>query len=162
MPSFDAVSKVDLQEVKNALDQVQREITQRYDFKGTKASIELKDDKQITIIADDKMRLNSLQEMLKLKMSKRGVSHKLLKFNDPVPAASDTLRQVVDVKDGLTDEELKKLSKLIKASGLKVSAQIQAQQLRVIGKKRDDLQTAIAYLTKEAADLELQFNNFRE
>lgn len=162
MPSFDVVSKVDLQEVRNAVDQVQREIATRYDFKGCKSSIELQTETNIVIIADDKMKLQAMQDLLRQKFAKRGVSVKSVKFNDPTPAASDTIRQEVSVKQGLNDEEAKKINKSIKTVGLKVSSQIQGDQLRVTGKKRDDLQAVIAHLRAEIKDIELQFVNFRE
>lgn len=163
MPSFDVVSEVNIQEVKNAVDQVQRELGTRYDFKGSKSSVALDEKLMIlTIIADDKMKLAAVQDLLKQKLSKRGVSPKQVEFKDPEPAASDTLRQQVILKQGLKEEELKRLNKAVKASGLKVTSQIQGSQLRVMGKKRDDLQSMISHFRKEAADLELQFTNFRE
>lgn len=161
MPSFDVVSEVDAQEVLNAVDQTKREMATRYDFKGSKATIEL-EDLVITIEADDDLRLKAIQEILKTKLAKRQVSLKLLDFQNPKPAGGDMIRQIVTVKDGLKDEELKKLSKLIKTTKLKVQPQIQGNQLRVTGKNRDDLQSAIAHLKSEATELELQFINFRD
>lgn len=161
MPSFDVVSEANMQEVKNAVDQVHREITTRYDFRDSKSMIEL-EETTIKLLADDKMKLGAIQEVLKQKLAKRGVSLKTVEFKDPEPAGGDMIRQLVLVKQGLSDEELKKINKAIKASKIKVSSQIQGAQVRVSGKKRDDLQTAIATLRTEFKDLELQFTNFRE
>ncbi|RIL11545.1 MAG: YajQ family cyclic di-GMP-binding protein [Proteobacteria bacterium] len=162
MPSFDVVSIVNSQEVKNAIDQVQRELTQRYDFKGSKSSVELKDIATIEVVADDTMKLQAIQELMRQKFAKRGVSNKSVKFSDPIKGASDTLRQEVRVKQGLTDEELKRLNKSIKDLKIKVTAQIQGDQLRVSGKKRDDLQGVIAALRNSIQDIDLQFVNFRD
>lgn len=161
MPSFDIVSEVDMQEVRNALDQVQREISTRYDFKGTNVTVELIEE-QINLHADDSMRMNSVQTMLMEKLAKRKVSLKSVEFKEPVKAGGDTLKQEVLIKQGLSDEDLKKVGKLIKAQKFKVNTQIQGNQLRVLGKKRDDLQAVIQFLRSEVKDLELQFTNFRE
>lgn len=161
MPSFDVVSEVDLQEVRNAVDQVQREIATRYDFKGTNVTVELTEE-LIAIHADDTMRLKAVQEILMQKLAKRKVSLKSVEFKDPVPAGGDTVKQEVVIKQGLGDEDLKKLGKLIKAQKIKVNTQIQGDQLRVMGKKRDDLQEIIQLLRSEIKDLELQFINFRD
>lgn len=162
MPSFDIVSSVNLQEVKNAVDQSKKEILTRYDFRGSKASIEILEEKIIELIADDQMKLTALNDILKLKLSKRGVSTKLMEFQDPKPAGGDTLRQEVLIKLALKDTEIKKITKTIKELPVKVAAQIQGDQVRVSGKKRDDLQAAIAHLRATMTDLELQFINFRE
>ena len=162
MPSFDVVSKVDLQEVKNAVNQVQKEIMSRYDLKGSKSRVELVQETLINLNADDKLKLQALQELLRQKLAKRGVSLKSVKFGEPQAGGGDILRQEVVLKQGLTEEELRKFNKLIKAQGLKVTAQIQGDQLRVSGKKRDDLQTVIAHLRSQITDIELQFVNFRE
>lgn len=161
MPSFDVASQVDIQEVRNAVDQVQREISTRYDFKGSQSSVEL-EPPLIKIHTEDKMKLNGIQTLLREKLAKRGVSLKSVVFKDPVPAGGDTLKQEVTVKEGLSDDELKRLNKIIKNQKVKVSSQIQGNQLRVSGKKRDDLQQIIALLKAEVADLDLQFINFRE
>lgn len=163
MPSFDVVSEVNMQEVKNAVDQVQREIGTRYDFKGSKSSIELKEkETQIIIIADDKMKLSAVQDILRQKLAKRGVSAKSIEWKDPIPAGGDLLRQELVIKQGLSQEETKRVTKSIKEMKEKVSAAIQGAQVRVTGKKKDDLQTVIAQLRKLLPDLELQFTNFRE
>lgn len=162
MPSFDVVSEVNVQEVRNAVDQVDREIGTRYDFKGSKASIEFKDESIIILVADDQMKLSAMQELLRQKLAKRGVSVRSVEFKDPQAAGGDTLRQEVLVKQGLKEEDLKRLNKQIKGLGLKVSSQIQGDQLRVTGKKRDDLQAVIAGLREQVKDIELQFTNFRD
>lgn len=162
MPSFDIVSEVNVQEVRNGVDQTKKEIGTRYDFRDSKSSVDFENEEKIIIIADDKMKLQAVQEILKQKLSKRGVSLKSVEFKDPAAAGGDTLRQEVIVKKGLTDEELKKLNKTIKELKLKINSQIQGNQLRVMGKKRDDLQAAIAQLKANVKDIELQFVNFRD
>jgi cyclic-di-GMP-binding protein len=163
MPSFDVVSTVNMQEVKNAVEQVQREITTRYDFKGSKSSIELKEkEAQIIIVADDNMKLAAMQDILRQKLSKRGVSLKSTEWKDAAPAGGDTIRQEVIVKQGLSSDELKRLNKAIKEMKEKVSSQIQGDQLRVTGKKRDDLQSVISQLRASIKDIELQFVNLRD
>ena len=163
MPSFDVVSEVNMQEVKNAVDQAQREIATRYDFRNSKTTMEL-DEKAstITLLADDKMRLAATVDILKQKLSKRSVSLKSAEFVDAVAAAGDMLRQVVKIKMALTEEERKRINKLIKETKMKVTSQIQGDQVRVTGKNRDDLQTAIAHLKSSVNDVDLQFINFRD
>jgi len=163
MPSFDVVSEANLQEVKNAVDQVDREISTRFDFRGAKSSITLDEAKLLVVLlGDDKMKLAALQELLRQRLAKRGVSLKLVEFKDESEAAGGMLRQEVVIKQGLGEVDLKRLNKLIKESKLKVTSQIQGNQLRVTGKKRDDLQTVIAALKRDVQDLELQFTNFRD
>ena len=163
MPSFDIVSTVQMNEVTNAVDQTSREIATRYDFKDSKSSLSLNaKDSVIDIVADDNMKLKALNEILRQKLSKRGISLKSVEFEEAQPAGGDTLKQIVKIKQGLTDEELKKLNKQIKDIKLKVNTQIQGDQLRVMGKKRDDLQEAIAFLKANISDIELQFINFRD
>lgn len=163
MPSFDIVSEVNIQEVKNAVDQTHREIQQRYDFKDSNATIELKEKEGVIALhGPDKLRMAAMQEILRQKLSKRGVSQKSVTFEEPTPAGGDTLRQAVTIKQALTDEEKKKINKAIKDTKLKVTSQIQGDQVRVTGKKRDDLQAAIATLRSSITDIELQFTNFRE
>jgi hypothetical protein len=161
MPSFDVVSEVDMQEVRNAVDQVQREIATRYDFKGTNVTVELVEE-QINVHADDQMRLSAVQTMLMEKLAKRKVSLKSVEFKDPFPAGGDTIKQEVLIKQGLCDDDLKKVNKLIKGQKVKVNSQIQGNQLRIMGKKRDDLQAVIQFLRSEVKDIELQFTNFRD
>jgi uncharacterized protein YajQ (UPF0234 family) len=163
MPSFDVVSEVNTQEVKNAVDQTQREIQTRFDFKDANATVEVNEkDWTITLQGPDKLKMSALEEILKLKLSKRGVSLKSVTFEALQPAGGDTLRQKVLVKQGLTEEERKRVTKNIKDSKLKVTAQIQGDQVRVSGKKRDDLQSTIAHLRSSITDIDLQFTNFRE
>jgi len=161
MPSFDVVSIVDMQEVRNAVDQAKREISTRYDFRGSKSQVELKE-ALIELLADDDMKLTAIQEILKQKLAKRGVSLKSLAFKDKEKVGGDMLKQEIDIKQGLKQEELKRLNKMIKAQKFKVSSTIQGDQLRISGKKRDDLQTVISHLKTEVEDLELQFENFRD
>ena len=163
MPSFDVVSEVNTQEVKNAVDQTQREIKTRFDFKGANATVEVNEkDWTITLQGPDKLKMAALEEILKQKLSKRGVSLKSVTFEALQPAGGDTLRQKVLVKQGLTEDERKRVTKNIKDSKLKVTAQIQGDQVRVSGKKRDDLQSTIAHLRSSITDIDLQFTNFRE
>lgn len=163
MPSFDIVSSVNMQEIKNAVDQAQREIATRYDFKDTLATIELQEKEgKINVHTSDKMRLSAIEEILRQKLSKRGVSLRSVTFEDPQSAGGDTLRQTIAVKQALSDEERKRINKLIKETKLKVTSQIQGDQVRVTGKKRDDLQTAIAELRAKVTDVDLQFVNFRD
>lgn len=161
MPSFDVVSEVNMQEVLNAVDQVRREISTRFDFKHSKSSVVL-EGSEIKVLADDNMKLKAIDELLRQKLAKRGVSLKAVEFADATPAAGDALRQVVTVKQGLNDEQLKRIAKMIKALGAKVQSQIQDQQLRVSGKKKDDLQVVIAHLKTEVKDADIQFINFRD
>lgn len=163
MPSFDVVSQVNMQEVKNAVDQASREVAQRYDFRDSGANIELKEKEgSIVMQGPDKLRMTAMEEILKQKLSKRGVSLKSVTFEEAQPAGGDTLRQAVVIKQSLNDEEKKRINKLIKETKLKVTSQIQGDQVRVTGKKRDDLQAAIAQIRASISDLDLQFTNFRE
>ena len=153
MPSFDVVSEVDMQEVRNAVDQAARELSQRFDFKGTDSTIELKE-KTIELHTESEPRLEALKQMLAEKMVKRGVSLK---------AAKGTVRQTVTLRVGITDDKAREVGKFIKGLALKgVQHQIQGDQLRVTGKKRDDLQSVIASLKEKDFDLPLQFTNFRD
>ena len=161
MPSFDVVSTIDMPEVVNAVDQTKREIGTRYDFKGSSAEVELKDN-VITILVEDDLKLNAVDEILKQKLAKRGISLKSVIFKDAERAGGDKRRQEVTLKQGLEMEELKELNKLIKQEKFKVTAQIQSDQLRVSGKKKDDLQAVIAFLKEKKQDIDLQFVNFRD
>lgn len=163
MPSFDVVSEVNKQEVKNAVDQTAREIQTRFDFKDSKATVELNEkDSVITLHGPDKLKMAALEDILRQKLSKRGVSLKSVKFEGAQPAGGDTLRQLVTIKQGLSEDERKRVTKMIKEAKLKVTAQIQGDQVRVTGKQRDDLQTAIAKLKTAITDIDLQFINFRD
>ncbi len=162
MPSFDVVSEVDMQEVRNGVDQASREIAQRFDFKGTDSSIELKE-KSIELHTESEPRLEALKQVLEEKMVKRGVSLKALGYGTVEEASKGTVRQEVTLRVGITDDKAKEVGKFIKALGLKgVQHQIQGEQVRVTAKKRDDLQTVIAQLKDNDFDLPLQFNNFRD
>lgn len=163
MPSFDVGSSVDMQEVKNALENSKKEIEQRYDFRGSKSSFELKEKEALIIImADDRMQMDALKEIFLQKAAKRGLSMKAFEFAEAEAAGGDMLKMTVTVKNKLDAEQLKKLNKLIKESGIKASSQIQGDQVRVTGKKRDDLQGVIQYLKTKAVDLPLTFVNFRD
>jgi uncharacterized protein YajQ (UPF0234 family) len=163
MPSFDVISKVNIQEVKNAVDQTQREIQTRYDFKDANATVELNEKEGVIgLHGPDKLRMSSMEEIIKQKLAKRGVSLKSVTFEETVPAGGDTLRQKITVKQSLSDDERKKINKFIKDQKLKVTSQIQGDQVRVTGKNRDDLQATIAQLRAKMSDLDLQFINFRD
>lgn len=162
MPSFDVVSEVDMQEVRNGVDQASREISQRFDFKGTDSSIELKE-KSIELHTESEPRLEALKQVLEEKMVKRGVSLKALGYGNVEEASKGTVRQEVTLRVGITDDKAKEVGKFIKALGMKgVQHQIQGEQVRVTAKKRDDLQTVIAAVKEHDFDLPLQFTNFRD
>lgn len=161
MASFDIVSKVDMQEVDNAVNQSKKEIETRYDFRNSKSSISLSKN-SIEIIADDEFKLNSVLEILKAKMIKRNVSLKSLTPGKIEKASGDTVRQRFEIKQGLTQDEMKELNKKIKETGLKVQTQIMGEELRVTGKKIDDLQTVIAHLKSIDFKVPLQFVNYRQ
>ena len=161
MPSFDIVSKVDMQEVDNAVNQAKKEIETRYDFRNSKSSITLLKD-AIEIVADDEFKLNSVIEILKAKMIKRNVSLKSLSPGKVEKASGDTVRQKFTIKQGLTQDEMKELNKKIKDTGLKVQTLIMGEELRVSGKKIDDLQAVIAHLKSIDFKVPLQFVNYRQ
>jgi cyclic-di-GMP-binding protein len=162
MPSFDVVSELDMQEVRNAVDQTAREISQRFDFKGTDSSVELKE-KTIEVHPESEPRLQALRQVLEEKMVKRQVSLKALDYGTVEEATKGTVRQTVTLRMGITDEKARAVGKFIKGLGKKgVQHQIQGEQVRVTGKKRDDLQAVIAALKDEDFDLPLQFTNFRD
>jgi uncharacterized protein YajQ (UPF0234 family) len=158
--SFDIVSKVDKQALADAINQAQREIATRFDFKNSKSSIEL-GDAAVTIVADDEMKLRNVIDIVQSKCVKRGVSLKALKFGKVEPAAQGTLRQVVTVEQGIAKDRAKRLVDAIKSAKLKVSTQIQDEQLRVSGKSKDDLQKAIALVKGMDLDFPVQFVNYR-
>ncbi len=161
MPSFDIVSKVDMQEVDNAVNQAKKEIETRYDFRNSKSTITLQKD-VIEIIADDEFKLNSVLEILKSKMIKRNVPLKSLSYGKLEKASGDMVRQKITIKQGLTQEEMKELNKVIKELGLKVQTQIMGDELRVSGKKIDDLQAVISHLKSVEFKVPLQFVNYRQ
>jgi hypothetical protein len=161
MPSFDIVSKTDLAEVDNALQGLRREIETRFDFKGSKCSIERKDN-TLTVVADDDMKLRQMQELLKGYVTRRKLDARCLDFKPPEKASGNTLRQIVTVKQGIESTLAKQIVKAIKDSKLKVQAAIQGDELRVSGKKRDDLQSAIQLVRDLKIDQPLQYVNFRD
>lgn len=160
MPSFDICSDIDLQEVRNAVDQANREIATRFDFKGVKASFELADGK-ILMVGEQEFHLQQMMDILRQKLVKRSVDIKAIDPQEPVVTLS-AARQEIGLKQGVDAETAKRMVKLIKSSKLKVQAQIQGDQVRVTGKKRDDLQEAIAALRAEDWGLPIQFTNFRD
>jgi len=161
MPSFDIVSKTDMAEVDNAVQGVAREIGTRFDFKGSKCTVERKD-ALITILADDDMKLRQIQELLKGYMVRRKLDATALEFKEPQKAAGNALRQEVVVKQGIDQALGKRIVKDIKDSKLKVQVSIQGDELRVGGKKKDDLQDAIAFVRGLKIEQPLQFVNFRD
>lgn len=160
MPSFDIVSEVNLQEVRNAVDQANREVDNRFDFKGTHAKFELAEEK-ITVHAQNEFQLKQMQDILQNKLIKRGIAPGSTDMGKIETNLSEA-RQLVTIKQGIETELAKKLVRVIKDSKLKLQAAIQGDQVRVTGKSRDDLQTAIALLKQQKIELPLQFTNFRE
>ncbi|MGE4273122.1 MAG: YajQ family cyclic di-GMP-binding protein [Desulfitobacterium sp.] len=158
--SFDIVSKVDLQEVTNAVHQAQKEIEQRFDFKNSKSSIELQEDK-ITLISDDDFKLRNVIDILEGKLVKRQVSLRALDYGKIQAAAGDTVRQEVKLIQGISQEKGKEINKIIKDSKIKVTSSIQGDQVRVTGKDKDDLQAVIGLLRKQDLGVDLQFINYR-
>jgi len=161
MPSFDIVCDIDMQEMDNAVNQVKKEITTRYDFKHSKASIELTDG-VVKLTGDDVNNLNTVCEILRAKMVRRKLDAKSLEYGEAESASGDTKRQVLTIKQGVDKELAKKIVKLIKQEKMKVQAAIQGEQVRVTGKKRDDLQAAMALVRQMDADRPLHFTNFRD
>lgn len=163
MPSFDAVSEVDKQEIDNAVNQTVKEIAQRYDFKGTKTTVEYqKTQSQIHCVTDNESKMQAVVEILQSKAFKRGIDIKSLSIGKVEPAGGQLVKCDIKVLEGIETEKGKKLVALIKDSKLKVQAQIQDNQVRITGKKRDDLQEAIALLKGAEFELPLQFKNFRD
>ena len=161
MPSFDIVSKTDLAEVDNALAGITREVAQRFDFKGSKCSAERKE-QMITVLADDDAKLKQMHELLKVHFTRRSVDPKALDYKVVEKASGNTVRQQIRIKDGIESVLAKSLVKEIKDSKIKVQVSIQGDELRVSGKKRDELQETIALLRKLDVDQPLQFINFRD
>ncbi len=161
MPSFDIVSRADVQEIDNALNSVKREIEQRFDFKGSKCEIK-REENEITLLADDDYKLDQMQQMLKGHVVRRGLDAKSLDFKKVEQATGRSLRQKIDIKQGVESETAKKITKEIKASKIKVQASIRGEEVRVDGNKRDDLQQAMALIKALELDLPLQFVNFRD
>ena len=161
MPSFDTVCEANLVEVKNAVDNTAKEIATRFDFKGTSASIEIKD-KDITLIGDADFQLTQIEDVLRNKLTKRNVDVRFLDLGDVQKMGGDKVKRVIKVRNGIESELAKKIQKLLKESKLKVQAAIQEDKVRVTGAKRDDLQTAMALIRKDVADVPLSFDNFRD
>jgi uncharacterized protein YajQ (UPF0234 family) len=161
MPSFDIVSETDMQEMSNAVNQAIKEITTRYDFKGSKASIELADN-SITVIGDDINKLNTVTEILRAKLVRRKLEPSCLEYAEPEDASGGCKRQTIQIKQGVSTELAKRIVKEIKMKKMKVQASIQSDQVRVNGKKRDDLQAVMALVRAMDADRPLSFTNFRD
>ena len=160
MPSFDIVSELNAHEVANAVDQANREVGTRFDFKGSNANFELKEF-VITLSAQAEFQLKQMMDVLRLKLSKRGIDVMCMKVDDPV-IAGNSARQVVTLRQGIETELGKKIQRLIKDSKLKVQAAIQDKQVRVTGKSRDDLQEVIAMMRSAKLEMPFQFTNFRD
>lgn len=160
MPSFDIVSKVDMQEVDNAINQAKKEIAQRYDFKGTKSEIDMKEE-TITVLADDDYKLKAIIDIIQSKILKRKISLRSLDYGKEEPASGSMIRQVITIKQGIATEKGKEINKIIKNTKMKVQSQIQGDQVRVTGKKIDDLQEVIQLLKGKDLDVDLQFINMR-
>ena len=161
MPSFDVVSEVDLHEVRNATDQANKEVTTRFDFKNSDASFELKDD-IITLKAENTFQLKQMMDILRNKFTKRSIDAGALDPQQASETGINNASQKVLLKQGLDSDNGKKVVKALKGAKLKVQSQIQGEQVRVTGKKRDDLQEAIALLREQELGLPLQFTNFRD
>ena len=161
MPSFDIVSDVNRQEVKNAVEQANKEITNRYDFKGSDARIE-QDELKLTVFADDDFKLGQVMDVFRLRLAKRNVDVRYLEIGAVEKISGDKVKQLVTVKVGIPTEKGKALQKLLKEAKLKVQAAIQGEAVRVSGAKKDDLQTAMQLVRKSVTDLPLQFTNFRD
>ena len=161
MPSFDIVSKVDMQEVDNAVNQAIKEIGQRYDFKGSKSEISMEKD-AVKVLADDDYKLKAVIDVLQSKFVKRNISIKFLDYGKVEQASGGMVRQLITIKQGVSKEKGKEIIAVIKESKIKVQAQIQDDQVRVTGKNRDDLQETIQLLKGKDLEIEMQFTNFRE
>lgn len=158
--SFDIVSKVDLQEVRNGVDQAQRELANRYDFKGSKCEIRFEGD-EITLVADDDFKMEQLKDILVSKLLKRGIDMRQIDYGKAEAGTGLTIRQKVELKTGISQDNAKPLIKQIKDKGLKVQAQIQGEQIRVTGKDKDVLQLTITFVKSLKLDFPVIFENFR-
>ena len=161
MPSFDTVSEANMVEVKNAIEQANKEITNRFDFKGSDARIDQKE-RELTAFADAEFQLEQLREVMLNKLSKRGVDVRFLDNGKIEKIGGDKIKQVIKIKNGIESDDAKKIVRVVKDSKLKVQASIQGDAVRITGAKRDDLQAAMAMLKKDIKDLPLEFNNFRD
>jgi uncharacterized protein YajQ (UPF0234 family) len=161
MPSFDVVSEADMVEVRNALDQTNKEISTRFDFKGSDARVEQKEH-ELTAFADSDFQLQQVRDVLTNKLAKRKVDVRFLDEGKIEKIGGDKVKQVIKIKNGIEGDTAKKIVRVIKDSKMKVQASIQGDAVRVQGAKRDDLQAAMALLRKEVPDTPLEFNNFRD
>ena len=162
MPSFDIVVETDLQEVDNAINQAKKELSTRYDFRGSKSRIEWDKKAEIVLIGDDDFKLRAVKDILQTKLSRRGVSLKNLEYSEPESAFEGTLKQKITLQMGIPTEKARSLVKMIKGAKLKVQSAIQDDQVRVTGKKRDDLQTVMGLVKKTYLGLEFKFSNLRD
>jgi uncharacterized protein YajQ (UPF0234 family) len=161
MPSFDIVCEANMIEVKNALDQANKEISTRFDFKGSDSRVEQKE-RELTAYADDDFKLGQVRDVLTGKMAKRNVDTRFLDIGKVEKIGGDKVKQVIKVRNGIESELAKKIVKVIKEAKLKVQASIQGEEVRVSGAKRDDLQAAIALVRKDVTEVPLNFQNFRD
>jgi uncharacterized protein YajQ (UPF0234 family) len=161
MPSFDVVCEPDMVEVKNALEQANKEISTRFDFKGSDSRVELKE-QELTMYADDDFKLAQVRDVLLNKMAKRQVDVRFLKDGKKDKISGDKVKQLIDIQKGINGDLAKKIVRVIKDSKIKVQASIQGEAVRVTGAKRDDLQTTMAMLKKDVSESPLNFNNFRD
>ena len=161
MPSFDVVSRTDLMQVDNAVNSVRREIKQRFDLAGTKCAIDRTDD-SLTMIADDSMKLRQLEELLRKHIASRNVDQRSLDFKPPQDAAGGTLRQSIAIKQGIDGELGRRINKAVRGAKLKVQVSIQGPEMRISAKKKNDLQSTIAFIKEMDIDQPLQYVNFRE
>jgi len=163
MPSFDIVSEVNHVEIRNAVDQCNKEITNRFDFKGSDARVEInEEDKTLAVFADDEFKLRQVRDVMTGKLAKRGVDIRALEPGKLEPVSGNKVRETIKVREGVEQERAKTLVKLIKDSKLKVQASIQGDAVRVSGAKKDTLQETIALVRKSVTDIPLQFKNFRD
>ena len=161
MPSFDIVSQVDRQEVKNAVDQTNKEVQNRFDFKGSDARVEL-NELALTVFADDEFKLGQVMDVLRQRLAKRSVDARCLELGGIEKISGDKVKRPVTVKVGIPQEKSKQIQKLVKDSKLKVAASIQGDAVRVSGAKKDNLQEVIALVQKSITDVPLQYRNFRD
>ena len=160
--SFDVVSEVNMQELRNVVDQATKEIKQRFDFKDSKTELRLKEkEKELVLVSDDDYKLNAVTDIVKAKCTKRGVSLKAFTYGLIEPALGGTVRQVAKIQSGIVSEKAKEITKAVKESKLKVQAQIQGEQLRVLGTSKDELQAAMILLKGKDFGIDLQFTNYR-
>jgi len=160
MPSFDVVSEINMHELTNAVDQSNREVGNRFDFKGTNSKIE-QNGAEITLISESEFQIEQIMDILRNKMVKRGIDIGCLEFKDPVTSGKE-VRQTVIARQGIDTDLARKIVKMVKETKIKVQATIQGEQVRITGKKRDDLQQIIAMLKEASLGLPLQYTNFRD